>query len=76
MLTFYGNYPIVSSMERGPNDLEEIIERKTKQVKFLQEKCRQAGARIKDLEEINAKHQELVGSLYSEKGKRWDEDKE
>ena len=37
--------------DRGPNDLEEIIERLRKQVKFLQGKCRQAGQEIKQLKE-------------------------
>ena len=40
-------------MERGPNDLEERIEMLEKQKKFMQNKLREAGARIKDLEEIN-----------------------
>ena len=32
--------------KRGPNDLEEKIDMLTKQVKFLQGKCKQAGAAI------------------------------
>ena len=40
-------------MERGPNDLEERIEMLEKQKRFMQDKLRQAGDRIKDLEEIN-----------------------
>ena len=36
--------------EKGPNDLETQIEELKKQKEFLQEKCRQAGARIKELE--------------------------
>ena len=39
--------------DKGPNDLEETIAKLKKQVEFLQGKCRQAGERIKDLEEIN-----------------------
>ena len=35
--------------EKGPNDLETQIEELKKQKEFLQEKCRQAGARIKEL---------------------------
>ena len=38
--------------KRGPNDLEEKIDMLTKQVKFLQGKCRQAGAAILDQEVI------------------------
>ena len=37
-----------------------------KQVKFLQDKCRKAGKRIKELEEINKLHQELNGVLRVE----------
>tara|TARA_Y100000593_G_C4096276_1_gene230976 strand:+ start:358 stop:549 length:192 start_codon:yes stop_codon:yes gene_type:complete len=40
-------------MERGPNDLEERIEMLEKQKKFMQDKLRQAGVIIKDLEETN-----------------------
>ena len=36
--------------QRGPNDLEENIDQLKKQVKFLQGKCRQAGAAILDQE--------------------------
>ena len=39
--------------EKGPNDLETQIEELKKQKEFLQEKCRQAGARIKELETDN-----------------------
>ena len=39
--------------EKGPNDLETQIEELKKQKEFLQEKCRQAGARIKELETYN-----------------------
>ena len=37
-----------------------------KQVKFLQAKCRKAGKRIKELEEIEKSHQTLNGKLHSE----------
>ena len=37
--------------DRGPNDLEEIIDKLQKQVTFLQGKCRQAGYEIKQLKE-------------------------
>ena len=38
--------------EKGPNDLEETIDKLKKQVEFLQGKCRQAGAAILDQEVI------------------------
>lgn len=38
--------------EKGPNDLEETIDKLKKQVEFLQGKCRQAGAAILDQELI------------------------
>ena len=34
--------------KRGPNDLEETINKQKKQIEFLQGKCRQAGAAIID----------------------------
>ena len=34
--------------KRGPNDLEETIDKQKKQIEFLQGKCRQAGAVIID----------------------------
>ncbi len=34
--------------KRGPNDLEETIDKLNKQVEFLQGKCREAGAAIID----------------------------
>ena len=37
-----------------------------KQVKFLQSKCRKAGKRIKELEEIEKSHQTMNGKLRSE----------
>ena len=36
--------------EKGPNDLEETINKLKKQVGFLQGKCRQAGVAILDQE--------------------------
>ena len=36
--------------EKGPNDLEETINKLKKQVEFLQGKCRQAGVAILDQE--------------------------
>ena len=46
--------------KRGPNDLEETIEQLKKQVEFLQNKCRQAGAAILDQEvKINGLTKEL-----------------
>ena len=35
---------------RGPNDLEETISKQKKQIEFMQEKCREAGTAILDLE--------------------------
>ena len=60
-------YKPSAQIQRGYNDLEETIERQKKQIEFLQNKCRQAGERIKDLEEISRKHQELVGKLMEKK---------
>ena len=60
-------YKIPAQIQRGYNDLEETIERQQKQIEFLKNKCRQAGERIKDLEEISRKHQELVGKLMEKK---------
>ena len=37
-----------------------------KQVKFLQDKCRKAGKRIKELEEIEKSHKEMNGELHQE----------
>ena len=34
--------------DKGPNDLEEVNDKLTKQVEFLQGKCRQAGTAIID----------------------------
>ena len=36
--------------DRGPNDLELQIEMLTKQKKYLQSKCRQAGAAVLDMQ--------------------------
>ena len=38
--------------EKGPNDLEETINKQKKLIEFLQCKCRQAGAAILDQEVI------------------------
>ncbi len=38
--------------DKGPNDLEETIDKLKKQVEFLQGKCRQAGRAILDQEVI------------------------
>tara|TARA_Y100000114_G_scaffold144270_1_gene152670 strand:+ start:346 stop:546 length:201 start_codon:yes stop_codon:yes gene_type:complete len=59
---------------KGSNNLEERLEMLEKQKKFMQDKLRQAGARIKDLEEINKSHQKLVGSLMTgDKYPKWDD---
>ena len=39
--------------KRGPSDLEERIEMLTKQVEFMQGKCREAGKAILDLDLTN-----------------------
>ena len=38
--------------DKGPNDLEETIDKQKKQIEFLQGKCRQAGEAILDQEVI------------------------
>ena len=38
-----------------------------KQVKFLQAKCRKAGKRIKQLEEIEKEHQMMVTLIFIQK---------
>ena len=54
--------------------MEERIEMLEKQKKFMQDKLRKAGTRIKDLEEISKSHQKLVGSLLTDKKKpQWDD---
>ena len=53
-------------MEKGSNDLEERIAMLEKQKNFMQDKLRQAGARIKDLESINAAHRHLNAELRAE----------
>jgi hypothetical protein len=45
--------------DKGPNDLEETIDKLKKQIVFLQGKCRQAGEAILDQEVI-------IGSLRKE----------
>jgi prefoldin subunit 5 len=44
-----------NTMEKGPSDLEERIDQLEKQKLFLQEKCRQAGQQIKELQQDNKK---------------------
>ncbi len=41
----------IERIVRGPNDLEEIIEKLKKQKELLKFHCRKAGARIEELEE-------------------------
>ena len=61
-------------MEKGSNDLEERIKMLEMQKKFMQNKLRLAGARIRDLEAINESHQKLVGSLMTgKKQPQWDD---
>jgi len=40
----------IKRVVKGPADLEEQIDQLKKQVSFLQDKCRQAGTIIRDLE--------------------------
>ena len=40
----------IERIKRGPNDLEEIIDKLTKQKELLKAACKKAGARIKELE--------------------------
>ena len=53
-------------MEKGSNNLEERIAMLEKQKNFMQDKLRQAGARIKDLESINEAHRHLNAELRVE----------
>ena len=52
--------------EKGDHDLEKIIERKTLQIRFLNEQLEHAGERIKELEDINQSHRKLNGMLRVE----------
>ena len=40
----------IERIKRGPNDLEEIIDKLTKQKELLKTACKKAGARIEELE--------------------------
>ena len=40
----------IERIKRGPNDLEEIIDKLTKQKELLKTACKKAGARIGELE--------------------------
>ena len=52
--------------KRGPADLEERISMLTKQVKFMQGKCREAGRAILDLELINSGLKKDIDRLAEE----------
>ena len=52
--------------EKGPNDLEETIDKLKKQVEFLQGKCRQAGRAILDLEVTNSGLKKEIDRLSEE----------
>ena len=52
--------------EKGPNDLEETINKLKKQVEFLQGKCRQAGRAILDLEVTNSGLKKEIDRLSEE----------
>ena len=53
-------------MDKGPNDLEEQIDKLKKQVVFLQSKCRQAGKAILDLEVENGGLKKDIDRLVEE----------
>ena len=44
----------------------EVLKKKDKQIKFLQDKCRKAEKRIKELEVIEKSHKKLNGKLRKE----------
>ena len=46
-------------------EAEELL-KKNKQIKFLQDKCRKAGKRIKELEAIEKLHKEMNGKQHQE----------
>jgi peptidoglycan hydrolase CwlO-like protein len=52
--------------DKGPNDLEETIDKLKKQVEFLQSKCRQAGRAILDLEVTNSGFKKEIDRLSEE----------
>jgi prefoldin subunit 5 len=52
--------------DKGPNDLEETIDKLKKQVEFLQGKCRQAGRAILDLEVTNSGLKKEIDRLSEE----------
>ena len=52
--------------EKGPNDLEETIDKQKKQIEFLQGKCRQAGRAILDLEVTNSGLKKEIDRLSEE----------
>jgi predicted RNase H-like nuclease (RuvC/YqgF family) len=52
--------------EKGPNDLEETIDKQKKQIEFLQGKCRQAGRAILDLEVNNSGLKKEIDRLSEE----------
>ena len=52
--------------EKGPNDLEETINKQKKQIEFLQGKCRQAGRAILDLEVNNSGLKKEIDRLSEE----------
>ena len=53
--------------DRGPNDLEEIIDKLQKQVTFLQSKCRQAGQEIQELKKYKSECIRLENLLHGYK---------
>ena len=53
----------IERIKRGPNDLEEIIDKLTKQKELLKTACKKAGARIKELERDNLTQAKEVDRL-------------
>ena len=53
-------------MEKGPNDLEEIIDKQKKQIEFLQGQCRKAGKAILTLEAEKVGFEKDFDSLQEE----------
>ncbi len=68
--------------ERGPNDLEEQIDMLTKQKKYMQKKCREAGEAIikqegrytsleKEYDKVCEERDNLTTMLKSNDDKKW-----
>ena len=57
----------IERIKRGPNDLEEIIDKLTKQKELLKFHCKKAGARIKELERDREILKEDIDRLSEDK---------